>query len=254
MREKSVFRLSSLLLWIGVFAAPLVQTAVPPSQQAPEGTPTRAIQELDNMLDAYILHPKDEEEKKFNAEMKKKILHGTFDIAHLCQLALSQHWDDLNRKERDKFIDLMTRLLEKKAIFSKEHANGKGSSKAPYSVSYEGESFLNEPKSIARVRTAIQIPSEQLTITVHYKLTRADSSWRIFDVIVDDASLVDNYRYQFDRIISQHGYEDLVHRMESKLRELEQKEGGPPGLITETSPPPPKPAKPEKKGGCTLEK
>jgi ABC-type transporter MlaC component len=39
-------------------------------------------------------------------------------------------------------------------------------------------------------------------------------------VIVDDASLVDNYRYQFDSIITKNGYPELVNRMQKKLAEL----------------------------------
>jgi phospholipid transport system substrate-binding protein len=44
----------------------------------------------------------------------------------------------------------------------------------------------------------------------------------VYDVIVDDASLVDNYRYQFDTIITKSGYPELVQRMKKKLTELQQ--------------------------------
>jgi ABC-type transporter MlaC component len=44
--------------------------------------------------------------------------------------------------------------------------------------------------------------------------------WKIFDVIVDDASLLSNYRFQFDRIIQKGGFEDLIKRMEVKLVDI----------------------------------
>jgi len=47
-----------------------------------------------------------------------------------------------------------------------------------------------------------------------------DYGWKIFDVIVDDASLLSNYKFQFDRIISKNGYEDLIERMQSKLNKI----------------------------------
>ncbi len=211
---------------------------------ATEGSPTRAIQELDDMLDSYILRPKTDEERRFNADLKKKVLHGTFDIRELCRLALDKHWEELSGREQDHFVDLMTRLLEKKAIFSKEQGSSKGS-KTAYFVTYEGERFLNPEKSTAVTLTFVRIPSENLRIGLNYRLVRADSLWRIYDVVVDDASLVENYKYQFDKIIREHGYEDLTRRMESKLKEMLTKEGG----VPEPTPPPPE----EKKGwGCSV--
>ncbi|QQR79898.1 MAG: hypothetical protein IPJ69_11210 [Deltaproteobacteria bacterium] len=38
---------------------------------------------------------------------------------------------------------------------------------------------------------------------------------------MDGASLLDNYKYQFDKIISKDGYAELVHRMETKLQAIE---------------------------------
>ncbi len=51
--------------------------------------------------------------------------------------------------------------------------------------------------------------------------------WKIYDVIVDDASLLDNYRYQFDSIIRKGGYADLIRRMESKLKSIKEEESQP---------------------------
>ena len=48
--------------------------------------------------------------------------------------------------------------------------------------------------------------------------------WKIFDVIVDGASLLNNYKYQFDSIIRKNGYEDLIRRMEAKLKTMKEKE------------------------------
>jgi len=219
---------------------------------APEGSPTRAIQELDDMLDSYILRPKTDEDRAFNANLKKKVLHGTFDIAELCRLALDRHWTTLSRKEREHFIDLMTRLLEKKAIFSKEQGGGgKKGTKSHYYLSYEGDRFLNPEKSVGIALTFVHIPSEQLKIGLNYKVKSIGGLWKIFDVIVDEASLVENYKYQFDSIIRQHGYPDLIRRMDSKLKELEEKEG----IIRPAEPPqwgePPPPPPAKGIGGCS---
>jgi phospholipid transport system substrate-binding protein len=67
------------------------------------------------------------------------------------------------------------------------------------------------------------VPSENIDIVLNYKLKRQDGEWKIYDVIVDEASLVDNYKYQFNKIIVKHGYQDLVNRMSKKLTSIKRK-------------------------------
>lgn len=193
----------------------------------PEGTPTRAIQDLDDMLDSYILDPKTPEQKQYNLTLKKTVISGTFDIRELCRLALAQHWGERTTQEQNYFVDLMLNLLEKKAIFSKEQGQQKQKSKGAkflYQLTYEGERFLNPEKTQSLSKTMVHLPSENLKIELNYKLRKVGNEWKIYDVIVDGASLLDNYKYQFDKIIDKDGYPALVHRMEAKLKELQEKD------------------------------
>ncbi|MDO8461555.1 MAG: ABC transporter substrate-binding protein [Deltaproteobacteria bacterium] len=194
-------------------------------KSAAEGTPTRAIQDLDKMLDDYKTNPTTPEDQKNNEEVKKKVLHGTFDIAELCRLALANHWQKMSEKDRKYFVDLLTRLLEQRAVFSKEQSQHKNKARggADYYVTYKGDRFLNDEKTKALTQSRVRVPSENIEIDLDYKLKKVGAIWKIFDVIVDGASLLDNYRYQFDKIIKKDGYADLIRRMESKLKELEKK-------------------------------
>ncbi len=185
--------------------------------QAPIGSPTRAIQDLDDKLDDYKtgnLTPSDEE---FNRQLKKGILHGTFDIRELCQQGLGRHWNDRTPKERDDFVQLMTDLLENRAILSKEQGQQKAKSGNLYVVTYKGDKYLNAEKTRVLTKTSVFVKSEDIRVGLDYKLKKEAGIWKIYDVIVDGASLGDNYKYQFDTIIKKGGYQDLVRRMTGKL-------------------------------------
>jgi phospholipid transport system substrate-binding protein len=52
--------------------------------------------------------------------------------------------------------------------------------------------------------------------------------WRAYDVVIEGVSLVSNYRTQFNRIIQQSSYGELVNKLRAKQEEL-QVETGPPG-------------------------
>jgi len=184
---------------------------------APEGTPTREIQDIEVKMDAYnTSNNLSAEDKAKNAKIKRDILNGTFDLHELCRLALDKHWNEISAAEQGNFVSLMTDLLETKAIFSKEQTKTKGKA---YSVQYLGDTYLND-KTRARSRTKVVVPKENVKVDIEYKLKKDPGGWKIFDVVVDDASLVDNYRYQFDAIISKNGYNELVRRMQNKLKEM----------------------------------
>jgi len=192
--------------------------------KAPEGTPTRAIQDLDAKLDDYKTGDLTEEEKEYNTKLKKDILHGTFDVMELSRLALAENWLPRTYRQRRGFVDLMTQLLENKAILSKEQGQKKAKSQNVYRITYQSEKFLNKKETRSMVRTDVYVVSEDIHVKLDYKLRKKRGSWKIYDVILDGASLVDNYRYQFDRIITKHGYPELVRRMNKKLVEIKSEE------------------------------
>lgn len=190
--------------------------AVPPEKIL---NPLDSIKELDKKIEAYKtgsnLTP---EETEANHRLKQEIIRGTFNIYELCRLALDVHWQTMTPAERKNFVDLMTNLLEKKAVFSKEQVKG---DEKPYRISYGQEKFLDPEKKRAMVVTRLDIPSEKIDLDINYELELAPSGWRIYDVIVDDASLVENYKFQFDTIISKHSLAELESRMRKKLEEME---------------------------------
>lgn len=205
------------------------QAAKKQAKYFPEGTPSRAIQDLDDMLDSYVIDPQTPEQKQYNEDLKTAVIKGTFDVRELCRLALDKHWAERTPQEQDSFVDLMIRLLEKKAIFSKEQGQKKAEkkkSKTVYQVTYEGDKPLTAGQT-ALALSLVHIPSENLKIELNYKLKKEGNAWKIYDVVVDGASLLDNYKYQFDKIIAKEGYPNLIHRMESKLQELQQKDKTP---------------------------
>jgi len=191
---------------------------------APKGTPTRSIQDLDDRLDDFKSReggkPLSESDKEFNRKLKKSIIKGTFDIHELAKLSLGKHWNARSKKEQEQFVTVLTDLLEEKALFSKEQSAAKSKSGGKYYVNYRGHKFMNKTGTRAYVKTKVVVPSENVKIELNYKMKRVNGEWMLYDIIVDEASLINNYRYQFNSIITENGYSDLIGRMEKKLAEI----------------------------------
>ncbi len=86
---------------------------------------------------------------------------------------------------------------------------------------FNGEKFVYKKETIdqdyARVDSVVQTPAGK-EFSIRYKLRLKGGAWKIYDVVVENISIVNNYRAQFSRIIDQSSYEQLVLRMEQKLQ------------------------------------
>lgn len=182
-------------------------------------SPIQSIKNLDKTVEQYHAGQNlTAEQIVENKKLKFQIIRGTFDIRELCRLSLAEHWHELNESQQNEFVKLMTELLETKAIFSKEQLRGDDKL---YHINYSKEVFDDAEKTKSTVKTEMVIPKENLHFEIIYKMLLTPYGWKIYDVVVDDASLLTNYRFQFDRIIKENGFSDLIQRMRDKLTKMQ---------------------------------
>ena len=195
----------------------------PGAVDASPGTPSWEIQDMERRLLVYHTGKNlSSAQQQENQNIKRDVMRGVFDLRELSRLALDKHWDSISADQQNQFVDLLSDLLENQAIFSKEQKKTEGKS---YLIAYRGDQYL-DGKSRARTKTQVFIPKESVTVDIQYMLKQNGSRWKVFDVIVDNASLVDNYRFQFNKIIDKYGYPELVKRMQDKLSTLRTKRQG----------------------------
>lgn len=184
------------------------------------GTPTRAILDIEDKMKQYKTGASlTGADQSYNATLKRNIINGAFDLRELCKRSLDKHWEGRSEAQRNEFVGLMTRILEQKALFSNEQSKTKGKS---YEVTYQGDTYSNANKD-AVSKIVIRIPRDNTRVNLSYRFRKLGSEWKIYDVVVDEASLVDNYRYQFNSIITKNGYAELVNRMRKKLSQLDSR-------------------------------
>ncbi len=72
----------------------------------------------------------------------------------------------------------------------------------------------------AMVRTEVVNPRD-LNFEIEYRLVKRDDNWEAYDIVIEGVSLVNNYRTQFNKIISQESYEGLVKKLKLKIAQEE---------------------------------
>jgi phospholipid transport system substrate-binding protein len=139
----------------------------------------------------------------------RKIANEAFDLAETAQRALARHWAARTPAEREEFTQLFGDLLERTYIARIAEYGGER-------IKYVGES-LDGDRAIVRARIVTKSGTE---VSVESRMHRRGDRWLIYDVLIENASLVNNYRSQFDRIVRTSSYEELIRRLKGKRDEF----------------------------------
>jgi phospholipid transport system substrate-binding protein len=135
----------------------------------------------------------------------REIVYTRFDFEEMAKRSLGSHWRRLNPQQQKEFVSAFTELLETTYADKIDLYEGQ-------QVEYIGETI---DKNYAEVNTRV-IGKNRQTYTVDYKLHEIGGKWRIYDVIAENISLVNNYRSQFNRVIVNSSIEELIKRIRQK--------------------------------------
>jgi phospholipid transport system substrate-binding protein len=139
----------------------------------------------------------------------KVVVDRRFDYEEMAKRSLGATWGSLSASQRSEFVRLFAQLLEASYSDKVERYSGE-------KIDYLGESRDGD---YAEVRTVLLRRNDR--IPMNYRMLNK-SSWLVYDVVIEGVSLVSNYRSQFQQVISQHSYGELVKRLRTKVSELRQ--------------------------------
>lgn len=192
-----------LLLAAGLLL-PLLAAA--PAVQA-QDTPTAAVKTVvENIL--AVLRKPDYNLEKDRAAISAEIRRAFDDVA-MAQSVLSTNWKNISPAQQDEFKGLLLQTIESTYIGRiKVYTN---------EVVEFGKEEVNENR--ASVDSAIIASSGK--IPVNYKLRKRSDGWFIYDVEVENVSMVSSYRDTYRSIFSKDGIDGLIAQMKAKIAEME---------------------------------
>ena len=191
--------------WFTIAAVVLAMWTAAASVSA--GVPTEQIR---STVDRAILVLKDPRLKpaaktKERRDQLKQILFTRFDFTEMAKRALGADWRRRTPKEQEEFVQLFTELLEHAyADIIESYTEDK--------IIYVGEKLDGNYADVASKVLA----SNGAEYSLNYKAHLVNSEWRVYDVIAENISVVNNFRSQFNRVIAKSSYEELVRRLKEK--------------------------------------
>jgi phospholipid transport system substrate-binding protein len=173
------------------------------SAQAFAGTPIEQIQETIQQVLVVVNGPSNQTDAERKG-MLRDALMSRFDWLEMAKQALGKHWNNVSGRQHE-FVAAFAEFL--------------GNSYVGKIGSYKDEKILFVHESIeknqAQVDTKIVSGAGEPT-SVNYRLHQVKGEWKIYDVVVEDISIVANYRSQFNRILSRSSFDDLLKRLKEK--------------------------------------
>ena len=188
---------------IGILILALALT----SASANAGVPTDQIRSTVDKALVVLNDPrlKPPAKLKERRDQLRQILFARFDFTEMAKRALGSNWRRRTPQEQDEFIRLFTDVLER--------------AYAEIIESYSDEKITYIYERIDG--TYADVASKILTskgdeYSINYKVHLVSNEWKVYDVVAENISLVNNYRSQFNRVIANASYEELVRRLKDK--------------------------------------
>ncbi len=184
----------------------LLGALISPSWNLHAGEATDAVKgTVDQVLE--IVRSSKSEPGKVRPETRerlKSVVSSRFDFEEMAKRSLGLHWTRQSPQDQKQFVKSFADLLM--------------DSYTDTVASYRGEKIRYLDESLdgrfAQVKTTISNPREEFK--VDYKLHQTSAGWTVYDVVIEDVSLVNNFRSQFTRTLNNSSFAELLQTMRNR--------------------------------------
>lgn len=135
------------------------------------------------------------------------------DFEELAQRALGDTWNNITPTQRKELTGAMRGML---CTFYAQRILSKPDNEVTY-----GQELLQGNE--ATVSTLIMVEGNRIPIA--YKLYHAapkEKSWRIYDIVTADVSLLEDYRSQFSQLLAEQGFNGLLSSIKMRQAQVER--------------------------------
>jgi phospholipid transport system substrate-binding protein len=142
--------------------------------------------------------------------VEKKVLPH-FDFVRMTRLAAGVSWRQASPEQQKALVNEFRTLLV--------HTY------ASTFTAYRNQNIEYRPLRMEPADTEVTVRSQIVQpggkpVTVDYRMAKSEGGWKVYDVVVADLSLVQNYRGSFESEVRKGGIDGLVKALADKNRQL----------------------------------
>lgn len=201
-----MIRRMSFLLVVFMFVVAFASV----SMAATSATDTirQAVNDVMNIIKKPEMHdPAKKNELLKDVEERVKTI---FDFGEFAARTVGPKWRSFTPDQKSRFEDAFADLLRGTYI---EKLDGYSGEK----VNFTGEVSSSSGDKV-EVQTSVQ--AKDKVIPVAYRLLQKNNVWKVYDVRVENVSMIENYRGQFKDILLRGSADELIQKVVEKSREV----------------------------------
>jgi phospholipid transport system substrate-binding protein len=177
------------------------------------GEPTDGLRDFFGAIDAVVADPRTEDQPLEKLKAIRPHVDAVFDYRAAAALALGREWTARTASEQSEFVALFADVLERSFVW---RLAGRASLSGGVKVHYLGETVAGDS---ATVDTAVA-SRDGNDLRLEYRMVRRAARWMVRDVVVDGVSTMENYHAQFQRVVRDRSWSDLVAQLRAKVGTL----------------------------------
>lgn len=178
-----------------------------PATLTSEYSPTESVKEtitdvLSILGNESLKQPGRSEERRQQIE---RVIRHHVNVTQMAQRALGAPWTTLSHQEQEEFVGLFVELLRDRVANNIDQ--------------YYGEQifYLDEHREGDFAQVSTNLSGPKIDTAVDFRLENHSDKWLVYDLIIDGASVVQNYWTQFTQIIRDTAYAGLLEKMKERV-------------------------------------
>jgi phospholipid transport system substrate-binding protein len=132
-----------------------------------------------------------------------------FDFELITRSAVGRDWNKATAAQRDELISSFRELLV--STYAKSLAK------------YSDETLVYKPSRPGTRAGTVVVPTEvtgggRPPIPIDYRMHKKSGSWKVYDLVIENVSMISSYRGQFRGTIARSGIDGLIRELQNKAR------------------------------------
>lgn len=164
----------------------------------------KLLEERDDEI-KELMGPQGTEYDQEQRNKLKDIINSVIDYPAMAQYALQDTYETLSEEDQEEFVNLFSTIIRDQSLNKLDIYRAK--------VKYEE---ITVDGNSADVETLAQLENVRTPVGYAMEYESDTQQWVVTDMIIDDVSTADSYRRQFQKIISQKGYDSLIETLRKR--------------------------------------
>lgn len=193
-----------------ILALLVLTLAAVPAMAAQNATDTirQTVNEVLDIIKKPEMH--DPAQKTALLQQVEERIKTIFDFSEFSARTVGPKWREFTPDQKSRFEEAFAALLRATYIEKLDGYSGE-------QVDFTGE-ITSTKGDKAEVQSSIRMKDK--SIPVAYRLLTKNGEWKVYDVRIENVSLIENYRGQFKDILLRGSADDLIKKVEEKAQEV----------------------------------